>query len=189
MNASDVIVSSSMASLLPMTAPPHEPSVFENVTVMMSAPVEHAVLLGRAPALLAEHAEAVGFVVEEERVGRLPRRGRTISGSGAVSPRIEYTPSTITPLAGARRELGEDRREVVDVVVAEPLQPGAREPDRGDERVVGLIVDDRVVVAVEVARDPAEVGDVAGGEDERGLAAVEVGELLFERRGGAAGCR
>jgi hypothetical protein len=36
MNGSDVIVSNSIASALPITAPPHEPRVFEKVTVTMS---------------------------------------------------------------------------------------------------------------------------------------------------------
>ena len=63
-----------MASAEPMSAPPQEPSVFENVIVMRSTSVEHAVVLGRAAATLAEHAEAVGLVVEEERVGVLAAR-------------------------------------------------------------------------------------------------------------------
>ena len=58
------------------------------------------------------------------------------------------------------------------------MAPG--ELGAGDERVVGVLVEDRVVLAPEQAGDRAHVGDVAGGEHERGLTAVEVGELLLE---------
>ena len=50
---------------------------------------DHTVVLGRAAPALAEHAQAVRLVVEQERVGVLAAQRRPSSASGAVSPPIE----------------------------------------------------------------------------------------------------
>ena len=54
------------------SAPPQDPSVLENVMVTRSTSCEDAVVLGRAATAGAEHAEAVGLVVEQERVRVAP---------------------------------------------------------------------------------------------------------------------
>ena len=51
--------------------------------------VEHAVLLHGAEPALAEHAEPVGLVVEQEGVGVRAGTSSSIRSSGAVSPPIE----------------------------------------------------------------------------------------------------
>ena len=61
------------------------------------------------------------------------------------------------------------------------LHGGAGELGAGEQRVVGVLVEDDVVVAVEQAADGADVGHVAGGEHQRGFPLVELGQLGLER--------
>jgi hypothetical protein len=121
----------------------------------------------------------VGFVVEEERVRRAAHQVDDVGERGSVATHRVHAVDdhALRPLVG---QLLEDRCELLDVVVPKALEVRAREPDGRHERVVGLLVDDRVVVATEVPRDAAEVGHVPGGEHERGFTAVEVGEFCLE---------
>ena len=86
----------------------------------------------------------------------------------------------MTALPGVVGQVVEDLAEPVDVVVPEPLHRGTRELGAGDQRVVGVLVEHDVVVTAEEAADGADVGDVAGGEHQRRLTAVEVGQLVLE---------
>ncbi len=86
----------------------------------------------------------------------------------------------MTALPGSARQLVEDLGEALDVVVPEPLHGGAGELGAGEQRVVGVLVEDDEVVAVEQAADGADVGDVAGGEHQRGFPLVELGQLGLE---------
>ena len=136
-------------------------------------------MLDRAAAALAEHAEAVGLVVEQERVGVLVAQLDELGQRrGVAAHRVDAVDDDA--LAGVGRELVEDLAEPVDVVVAEALHRRARELRAGEQRVVGVFVEDDVVVAVQEAADRADVRHVAGGEDERRLPAVELGELGLE---------
>ena len=88
-SGSESRVSSSMASADPTSAPPQEPSVLENVIVIRSTS-ETTPWCSAAPRpRLAEHAQAVGFVVEQERVGVLAAQRVRARASGAVSPPME----------------------------------------------------------------------------------------------------
>ena len=81
-NGSEVSVSSSIASCGPMSAPPHEPSVFENVIVMRSMSSSTPYCSAAPRPALAQHAETVGLVVEEERVRVLRRTARRSRSAG-----------------------------------------------------------------------------------------------------------
>ena len=86
----------------------------------------------------------------------------------------------MTALPGSSGRSRQHAAEPFDVVVRETLQRRAGELRAGDQRVVGVLVEHRVVLAPEEAGDGADVGDVAGGEHERGFTAVEVGQLVLE---------
>ena len=81
--------------------------------------------------------------------------------------------------------------EVRQVVVAEDLLVAARVADARDHRivVVGVGQDQAVRNEPGDGRDAGLVGDVAGGEDQRRLLAVQVGELALERDQRMVGAR
>ena len=87
----------------------------------------------------------------------------------------------MTALPGSGGSSSRILAEPLDVVVPEALHGGAGELGAGEQRVVGVLVEHDVVVAVQQPADRAHVGDVAGGEHQRRLALVELGELGLER--------
>ena len=116
-------------------------------------------------------------------ISRAPcsRHSAAISGSGARSPSIENTPSTTTstppPSHSARCE---HRLELVQPVVAEGADAGARHRHGVEDRGVVARVADHGVCRLEQRADAAGVGQVAGGEDERLLGAHPVRQLALQ---------
>ena len=98
-----------------------------------------------------------------------------------MSPSIEKTPSTTTrtpppsPAARSQHPL-----ELVDPVVAEGAKLGAGEAAAVEDRGVVAGVADHRVAGPEDGPDAADVGLVAGGEDERRLGSHPLGELGLE---------
>ena len=101
-----------------------------------------------------------------------------VEGRGVAAHRVDAVDDDALARLGRQRR--EDLVELVDVVVAEALHRRPRQAHAREQRVVGLLVDHRVVVTAEEAGDAAHVRDVAGREDQRGLATVEVRQLGLE---------
>ena len=159
--------------------PPHEASDFENVpmrrSTRSSTPNSSAVPAPRAPSTPAPCASST--------ISRAPcaRHRSAICGSGATSPSIENTPSTTTstPPPSSRRAL-EHLLELVEPVVAERAQLGAREQAAVEDRgVVARVGDDRVAGREDRA-ERADVGLVPGREHERVLGAHPLRDLALE---------
>ena len=108
------------------------------------------------------------------------RATRTSAGTSAMLPSIEYTPSTtiIEPLPEPFRSMRRSRLAEVAVVEALGLAVGhlGAVDDRG---VVQLVEVDHLAAADEPG-DQAEVGGVAGREDEAGFLAQELGQGVLE---------
>ena len=88
MSGSASRVSSSMASAEPMSAPPHEPSVFEKVMVMRSTVGEHAEC-SAAPRPRAPSTPRPWASSSSRNVFGCARHSSTMPASGAVSPPME----------------------------------------------------------------------------------------------------
>ena len=120
------------------------------------------------------------------RAPRRRRRARRGAARARRSPRAarrrrpSRRPDSVTIERAARAGLLQAPREVLDVVVAVDEDLGPREPAAVDDRgVVELVGEDDLAGARERAHD-AEVREVARAEQQRGLGALERGELLLE---------
>ena len=122
-------------------------------------------------------AEPVRLVDHEESAALLARRGQLHERGGVAQHRVDGLDQDHRPPVARR---GECAAYGGDVVVRHDRHVGAREADRVDERGVHVGVGDDEGVAVGERRDDAEVGVVAGREDQgRGLPQVG-GDLALE---------
>ena len=80
--------------------------------------------------------------------------------------------------------LVEQPREILGVVVAEDVLLGAAVADAGDHRgmVAGVGKHHRTRHLARQGRQRSVVGDISRGEDQRRLAAVQIGELVLEQQ-------
>ena len=153
----------------PTTHPPSDPSVFDDVPTRTSS----------RPSIGA------GSVREKtswasSRTSSAPCRAQSApsSSAGARSPSIENTESVTTTASSRGRR--QQTVEVVEIEVSIDGDRGAAETAPVDDRgVVELVAADGDVGAAEDA-EHAEVGGVAGGEDDRRLGLLPPGELVFE---------
>ena len=122
----------------------------------------------------------MGLVVEHEGVGvTAAELDHLRERCGVAAHRIDAVDDD--RLARLGRQFVEDAGETLDVVVPEALHGGAGELGAGEQRVVGVLVEDHDVVAVEQAADGADVGHVPGGEHQGRFSLVELGQLGLER--------
>ena len=98
------------------------------------------------------------------------------SASGARSPSTENTASATTT-ARASSAFGEHRGHRLDLAVRRDGDPGARQTARVHDRGVVQRVGDHQVTRTGQGGDRAEVGQVAGGEDQPRLGTGEVRQL------------
>ena len=151
--------------------------------------VEQARGLQQAAALRAVHADGMGLVDEGQRAVA-PRDGQQLAQRRDVAVhRVQrFERHQLRP---GRVERGESRLEVRGVAVREHDGFGAAAPDALDHR--------RVVVGVGQHHAPGQragegrehrvVGDVAGGEHQRRVLAVQRREFRFERDDRVVGAR
>ena len=100
--------------------------------------------------------------------------------------RIEaFEDDELGPIARFDQQLFEMR----EIVMAEDLLLGARALHAFDHRIMirGVGQNDAIGQKVGDGRDRREIGNPAGGEDERGFLAVQIGELALKLDDGVAG--
>ena len=178
-NARELMRRKSITSCEPAMKPPQLASDFENVPIRRSTsastPNSSLAPAPRAPSTPAACASST--------ISRAPcaLHSSTIRGRSATSPSIEKTPSTTTstPPPSSPGAL-EHLLELVEPPVAERAQLGAREQAAVEDRgVVGGVGDHRVAGRQQRA-ERADVGLVAGGEDDRLLGAHPLRQLALE---------
>ena len=151
--------------------------------------VREAVALADAPAARAVEADRVNFVDIGQRIVALGDLDDRRDRRDVAIHRIEALEHD--QLAAVERLGGEQLFEMGDVVVAPHLLLAAGAADALDHRIVVERVRQDQAVRQQAGdrRNAGEVGDPAGGEDERRRLAVQVGE--FALRAGRSGdaCR
>ena len=148
-----------------------------------------AVTLGDAAATRAIQADRVHLVEIGHRavtLGDIAQRGDRCDIAVHRINRLEA--DELWPL---RRQVGEQAGEVVGIVVAEDQPLGPAVADAGDHRGVVHCVrqHDHSGHAAGQCRQRRLVRHIAGGEDQRRRAAVQICELAFEQHMGVAGSR
>ncbi len=137
-----------------------------------------AEVLGRAAAVRAEDADAVG-VVDEDPGPVLPGQRDDARQVGDVALHAEDAVDD-DELAGPGIERGEQPLEVLHVVVAVLVDGRERQAAGVDDAGVDHAVDEDVVALPGDRGDDAEVGLVARAEGQGGLAVQELGQPLLE---------
>ena len=163
---------------MPATNPPIDASDLENVPAMMST----SSITPKCAAVPSPLGPSTPSACASSSASAAPyfRATRISPGTSAMSPSIEYTPSTTimeprpVPFRSIRRSRFA-RSPWLKRSVSAVRHLGAVH-DRG---VVQLVEVDRLAPA-DQAGDEAEVGRVAGGEDQAGLLAQELGQRAFE---------
>ena len=168
-----------MTSCEPAMKPPQEASDFENVPIRRSTrsstPSSSEVPAPRAPSTPAPWASST--------ISRAPwgSHSSTISGSGRdVALHREDAVDDDEHAAAVLGRALELLLELVEPVVAERAQLGAREQAAVEDRGVVAGVGDHRVAGREQRPERADVGLVAGGEDDRVLGAHPLGDLALE---------
>src|SRR4051794_24896743 len=141
--------------------------------------VLHAEQLGGAGAARPEDARAVGLVNHEPRavaLGQVADRGQRRDVALHREDAVDHDQDAA---AVARRAL-QLLFELVEAVVAERAQLGARQQAAVEDRGVVGRVGEHGVAGGQQRAERAEVGLVAGGEDERLLGAHPGGQLALE---------
>ena len=168
--------------------PPQEASDFENVpmrrSTRSSTPSSSAVPAPRAPSTPAPCASSTisRAPCAPAQLGDLRQRG------DVALHREDAVDDDEHAAAVARRPL-ELLLELVEPVVAERAQLGPREQAAVEDRGVVAGVGDHRVARAEQRAERAEVGLVAGREDDRVLGAHPLGELALELAGAGRSCR
>ncbi len=144
-------------------------------------PVRHAVALGHARPLRSVEAHRVHLVEIGERAVFLGEIADGADRGDVAIHRIDALEGD--QLGRLGRGGGEQRFEMGEIVVAENVPPRRALAHPGDHRGVVLLVREHFP-AGEAAQDGLQrgvVGDIARGEEERCLLAMQVGELGLER--------
>ena len=169
----------SMTSAGPARKPPQLASDFENVPMRRSTRSSTPKCSDAPGAARAEHAGAVGLVDHQARAEALAqvadlgqRRDVALHREDAV----DHDEDAAAVVGGAL----EHALELVHAVVAEGAQLGAAEQAAVEDRRVVAGVGDDGVGGAEDRPQRADVGLVAGGEDDRVLGPLPVGDLLLE---------
>ena len=166
--------------------PPQEARLFEKVPIRRSTSSLEPEQLGGARAARSEHADRVRLVDHQPGAVALAQLNDRRQVAEVALHREDAVDDHHHPAAVARRAL-EHPLELRHLVVAERAQLRAREHAAvQNRRVVGGVADHRVAGAEDGA-DAADVGLVAGGEDDRLLGLHPLGQLALElevKRGG-----
>ena len=169
----------SITSAGPAITPPHEASDFENVAIRRSTRSSTPSSSVGARAARAEDAERVRLVDHQARAVAVAELG-DLGQRRHVALHREHAVDDHEHAAAVAGRLLERVLEAVDAVVAERAQLGPGEDAAVEDRRVIAGVDHHRVARAEDRPEGAEVGLVAGGEDQRSLGAEPVGQLLLE---------
>ena len=170
----------SITSAGPATKPPQEASDLEKVPMRRSTRSLDAEQLGGAGAARAEHAGAVGLVDHQARAVALAQLADLAQRRDVALHREDAVDDDQHAAAVVLRRAASIVLELVQAVVAERAQLGAREQAAVEDRGVVAGVDDHRVAGSEQRAERADVGLVAGREDERVLGVHPLGDLALE---------
>ena len=146
----------------------------------------HAFAFADAAAARAIHADRMHLVDIGHRAIALGERDDVGDRRDIAVHRIEaFEDDQLGPIARFDQQLFEMRK----IVMAKDLLLGARALHAFDHRIMvrGVGQNDAVGQQVGDRRDRREIGNPAGGEDERGFLAVQIGEFALKLDNGVAG--